>query len=264
MRASYHLVGVEPARARRLFRRHFGISFHAFCRAVRLSDALDELRRGAPIDEAVFESGYESHSGFRDAFARLFGATPGRTELAAPLTVTWLSTPMIAGADSERGVCLLEYSNPRALGPQLAALGRRHRRPLVPGDDPCLAQLREELRRYFAGELRRFTVPLALVGSAFQERVWSELLAIPYGETCSYELLAARVGRPGAARAVGSANGRNPVAIVVPCHRVVNKRRRARRLRRRALAKAAAAPARTVRALLRGGEQQPRRWGRPT
>lgn len=218
-------MGVEPARARRAFRRHLGISFHAFCRGVRLRDALDELRRGVAIDEAVFESGYESHSGFRAAFARLFGATPGRAERATPVTVTWLSTPlgpMIAGAD-ERGLCLLEYADPRAKGPQLAALGLRHRRALVPGEDGCLAQLREELQRYFAGELRRFSVPLALVGSPFQERVWSELVAIPYGETCSYEAIAARVGHPGAARAVGSANGRNPVAIVVPCHRVVNK-----------------------------------------
>ncbi len=221
--AELEAMGIDPVRARRAFRRHFGLSFHAYARAVRLGDAAGELRRGAPLDDAVFESGYESHSGFRAAFARCFGATP--TRAGDHVVLRWIGTPlgpMIAGADA-RGVCLLEYSEPRALEAQLTSLQRRLGKPLLPGDGSSLALLAEELARYFAGELQRFTVPLALAGTAFQERVWGELAAIPYGATCSYEELARRVGRPGAARAVGSANGRNPVAIVVPCHRVVNK-----------------------------------------
>jgi methylated-DNA-[protein]-cysteine S-methyltransferase len=83
------------------------------------------------------------------------------------------------------------------------------------------AAAREQLEQYFAGERRAFDLPLELEGPAFHRRVWEALLTIPYGETRSYGHIAAQVGDPGAARAVGFANGRNPIAIVVPCHRVI-------------------------------------------
>jgi methylated-DNA-[protein]-cysteine S-methyltransferase len=88
-------------------------------------------------------------------------------------------------------------------------------------DEAPLRDAVEELRAYFAGELREFKTPLAPQGTAFQRRVWSELTRIPYGETISYGELAARIGNPKASRAVGLANGCNPIAIVVPCHRVI-------------------------------------------
>lgn len=88
--------------------------------------------------------------------------------------------------------------------------------------DPVLVATADELDRYFAGRLTEFTVPLSLRGGGdFERRVWSALLSIPYGETRSYGAIAAAVGDPDAARAVGIANNRNPVAIVVPCHRVI-------------------------------------------
>jgi methylated-DNA-[protein]-cysteine S-methyltransferase len=79
----------------------------------------------------------------------------------------------------------------------------------------------DQLRAYFEGELTRFDLTLRMEGSGFQQRVWDALLQIPYGETTSYGDIARRVGKPGAARAVGLANGQNPVAIIVPCHRVI-------------------------------------------
>lgn len=86
---------------------------------------------------------------------------------------------------------------------------------------PVLRQAVEELREYFAGERREFTLPLAPAGTPFQQQVWTALREIPYGTTCSYGRIAGRIGRPKACRAVGMANNRNPIAIVVPCHRVV-------------------------------------------
>jgi methylated-DNA-[protein]-cysteine S-methyltransferase len=100
----------------------------------------------------------------------------------------------------------------------------RHRPPLPAGavrDDRAFPAARAQLDAYFAGDLRAFDVPLAVAGTPFQRAVWEALLAVPYGETISYGDLARRVGRPGAARAVGLANGRNPVSIIVPCHRVI-------------------------------------------
>ena len=87
--------------------------------------------------------------------------------------------------------------------------------------DEAFAAVRAQLSEYFAGERTRFEVALDMAGTPFQRRVWAELEAIPYGETISYGELARRVGQPSAARAVGLANGRNPVAVIVPCHRVI-------------------------------------------
>lgn len=112
-----------------------------------------------------------------------------------------------------------------AEGDALAGLymtDQRHR-PAIDGprDDTALPELQEQLEAYWCRELKEFDVPLALAGSPFQQQVWAGLRTIPYGETWSYGELAAALGRPGASRAVGLANGRNPVGVVVPCHRVV-------------------------------------------
>ena len=88
-------------------------------------------------------------------------------------------------------------------------------------DDSALALARHQLTAYFAGELQQFDLPLRFDGTPFQQRVWRELEKISFGTTISYAELAARVGQPGAARAVGHANGRNPISIIVPCHRVI-------------------------------------------
>ncbi|MEV7438617.1 methylated-DNA--[protein]-cysteine S-methyltransferase [Streptomyces griseoviridis] len=101
---------------------------------------------------------------------------------------------------------------------------QRHRPPeesFGPRDDTPFGETREQLGAYFAGELKEFTVQLSLHGTPFQRTVWEQLLAIPYGETRSYGQLADALGNPLASRAVGLANGRNPVSIIVPCHRVV-------------------------------------------
>jgi methylated-DNA-[protein]-cysteine S-methyltransferase len=90
-----------------------------------------------------------------------------------------------------------------------------------PRDDSLLQPAREQLLAYFAGELLDFELPLAPEGSAFQRRVWEALRGIPYGTTASYVGIARRIGRPTAPRAVGAANGRNPIAVIVPCHRVI-------------------------------------------
>jgi len=100
----------------------------------------------------------------------------------------------------------------------------RHQLPIPPGarrDASAFAEARRQLGEYFGGERTRFILPLRMEGTEFQRAVWRALLDIEYGETVSYGELARRIGRPGASRAVGLANGRNPVSIVVPCHRVI-------------------------------------------
>ena len=86
-----------------------------------------------------------------------------------------------------------------------------------------MAEAERQLAAYFAGTLRTFSLPLALSGTPFQNRVWTALRDVPYGATCSYAELAERIGKPDAIRAVGAANGQNPIPIVIPCHRVIGK-----------------------------------------
>jgi AraC family transcriptional regulator of adaptative response/methylated-DNA-[protein]-cysteine methyltransferase len=223
--ATHRAEGIDPGRARRWFKAHYGMTFSAFCRARRLSGALAAIRGGGTVDDAVYESGYLSHSGFRDAFARAFGATPGQGGRIDSVSLAWIESPLgplIAGAD-DRGICLLEFSDRRMLEAQLATLARRLRRTLVPGEHHDLERLRVELSEYFDGKRTTFDVPLNAPGTPFQEKVWGELLKIPYGELRSYEQIAVGVGSPKAVRAVGRANGMNRIAIVIPCHRVVGK-----------------------------------------
>ncbi len=217
--------GVDPARVRRYFVKHYGMTFQAYCRGRRLGEALRQIRKGAGVDDVALGTGYESLSGFRDAFLKAFGQPPGQARAADCLVTTWVESPLgplLAGARPE-GVCLLEFTDRRALETQFAAVRQRFTCAVVPGRHDHLEHLKDELTAYFAGKLRTFTVPLLYPGTPFQSKVWGRLREIPYGETMSYEGLARAVGAPGAQRAVGRANGQNPIAIVIPCHRVVNK-----------------------------------------
>ena len=104
---------------------------------------------------------------------------------------------------------------------QLATVRQRYGVPPVLGDSALIDRLRAQLGECFEGTRTAFDLPLDYPGSAFQQRVWEELLRIPYGETRSYAQLAEAISRPGAARAVGHANGQNRIAILIPCHRVI-------------------------------------------
>ncbi len=139
--------------------------------------------------------------------------------------------------DTPIGQIVLEADGDVLIGlrlPNDAGLGRRDE------ETPVLKEAATQLQEYFAGERTAFDLRMELDGTPFQREVWAELARIPYGETISYGELARRVGRPRGPRAVGQANGRNPIAIIVPCHRVRGEQRH-RRLRRRAPVQACAA-----------------------
>jgi AraC family transcriptional regulator of adaptative response/methylated-DNA-[protein]-cysteine methyltransferase len=223
--ADLRAQGIDPATVRRHFLRQYGMTFQAYTRARRLASAFTRIRNGSSLDDTVFRSGYESHSGFREAFGKAFGCPPGDCRNQSAVFLTWLPSPLgplVAGATDE-GVCLLEFTDRRMLEAQLETVRRLFRLPVVPGTNGHLERLQEELADYFAGALRSFSVPLVYPGSPFQRRVWEQLLLVPYGETRSYQQLASAVGNAAAVRAVGRANGLNRIAILIPCHRIVNK-----------------------------------------
>jgi AraC family transcriptional regulator of adaptative response/methylated-DNA-[protein]-cysteine methyltransferase len=223
--ADLRAAHLEPATVRRFFLGRFGMTFQAYCRARRLGRAFDEIRGGIRLDDVILGHGYESHSGFRDAFFKRFGKPPGKTRREDYIRIAWVETPlgpMIAGATA-KGICLLEFTDRRMLEAQLDTLSRRFGLPIAPGENNLIESLRRELGLYFAGRLKRFSVALEFPGTEFQVGVWRALLRIPHGETRSYEDIARAVGKPAAVRAVGHANGLNRIGIVIPCHRVVNK-----------------------------------------
>jgi AraC family transcriptional regulator of adaptative response/methylated-DNA-[protein]-cysteine methyltransferase len=224
--ADWRELGITDERARRWFQQHYGMSFVAWCRGNRLAGAFARLRRGEALDEVTLDSGFESHSGFREAFTRTFGAAPGQSRHhGSRLLMTVLESPLgplLAGAGDE-GLSFLEFTEGGLVEQAIKALGKRFDCAVVPGRHRLFDQLKVELEAYFAGRLRKFSLPLTPRGSVFQEKVWQELRRIPCGQTISYHALAGRIGQPTARRAVAGANNRNPICILIPCHRVIGK-----------------------------------------
>ena len=215
-------LAIDPSTARRQFKRHFGMTFQAYHRARRMGLALSEVRKGSRVDEARNGSGFESESGFREAFAKIFGEPPNAKN-RAPLLAQRIDTPlgaMIAVADDE-GLRLLEFIDRRATERELSTLRKRLATNVVPGEHRYLTAMRQQLADYFSGRNLEFDIPLAPVGSPFQLRAWKILRSIPVGETRSYSWMAKRLGDENARRAVGRANGTNMICIVIPCHRVI-------------------------------------------
>jgi AraC family transcriptional regulator of adaptative response/methylated-DNA-[protein]-cysteine methyltransferase len=215
--------GVDPATVRRHFVRQYGMTFQAYTRARRLASAFNELKHGATLDGAAWDNGYESLSGFREAFGRWLGCTPAASRGRDCVLLTWVQSPLgplVAGATA-KGVCLIEFTDRRMLEAQLDAVKRSFALPMLPGTNRHLETLQAELAAYFERSLRAFSVPLVPRGTPFQRRVWDELGRIPYGATRSYREMAAALGDPNAVRAVGRANGANRIAILIPCHRVI-------------------------------------------
>jgi AraC family transcriptional regulator of adaptative response/methylated-DNA-[protein]-cysteine methyltransferase len=216
-------AGIDPARARRFFKGRYGMTFHAFCRAQRLGKAMATIQNGNTIEGAVLDGGYQSSSGFREAFGRLFGAPPAKSRELECLRTELLETPLgpMLAVAGDAGLCLLEFLDRRAIEAQCASLQKLYGAAVAPGEHDYLLQTRQELDEYFAGSRTEFEVPLDLRGTPFQLKVWKRLLKIAYGKTSSYAKIAAQVGNDQARRAVGRANGMNRLAIIVPCHRVV-------------------------------------------
>lgn len=216
-------LGYDPSTVRRRFREYTGMTFIALARQHRLGRAFGRLTADGNVVDAQIEAGFESASGFRDAFARLLGVALGTLRRRAELVADWIETPlgpMLGVADNER-LHLLEFLNRRALPTELRQLHRESNGSLGIGRTPPLRRIDAELTQYFAGASAQFETPLALSGSTFSQTVWRALRDIPAGETRSYAQMARAIGRPSAVRAVARANGANRLAIIVPCHRVI-------------------------------------------
>jgi AraC family transcriptional regulator of adaptative response/methylated-DNA-[protein]-cysteine methyltransferase len=213
-------VGYAPHHFHRLFKRATGVTPGAYARALRAERARAALDTEARVTDAIYEAGYSGPSRFyADARTRL-GMTPSAwRDGGAGETIRWAVAETTLGrmlvAATDKGICRLSFDEDET------ELKRRFpRATILPGG--------EGMRALVVGAVaaveqpgRMPHLPIDVAGTAFQQAVWAELTKIPPGETRSYAQIASAVGRPGAVRATGSANGANNVAVLIPCHRVV-------------------------------------------
>ncbi|SCY81660.1 bifunctional transcriptional activator/DNA repair enzyme AdaA [Paracoccus tibetensis] len=214
-------LGHDPSTVRRLFRRQFGQSFLQMARAARLRAGAQALPES--VIAAQLDAGFESASGFRAAFRRLFGHAPQEMRGPGVALADWIDTPlgpMIAIAD-ESHLHLLEFTERKALPQGLRRISAHLGGRLGLGRTAVTERTEAALAAFLAGQDGRLDLPLRLHGTAFQQSVWQALRQIPPGETRSYAQLAAAIGAPTATRAVAAANAANRLALVVPCHRVI-------------------------------------------
>lgn len=223
--ADFRELSIDASTARRQFKKRFGMTFVEYARARRMGLAMQQIRQGDKVIDAQLATGYESESGFRDAFSKIMGAPPSKkNQQSTILQAHWLDSvlgPMLVVADDTH-LHLLEFVERRGLEREIERLRKRLNAAIIPGETTITTQIQDELELYFAGTLQTFKTPLFLHGSAFQQAVWQELMNIPYGNTRSYADQARAMGKDKAFRAVANANGANQIAIVIPCHRIIN------------------------------------------
>lgn len=215
--------GIEPSQIRRWFLKNHGVTFQAFQRIFRINSAFKKIQKGETVTNAAFDSGFESLSGFADSFKVVFGVSPKNGKEKGIIDLKRIETPlgtMIACATNQ-GICLLEFSDRKMLETELKTVTRLLNATIVQGQNKHFEDLEKELSEYFSGERKTFGVPVHTPGTAFQNKVWSALQSISYGQTKSYKEQAIAIDSPESIRAVANANGMNRISILIPCHRVI-------------------------------------------
>jgi len=216
-------MGLDPSTVRRLFKRHYGVTFLDMARLARIRHGAKVLESGERVIDAQLEAGFESGSGFRAAFARVLGVSPGGFSGDELVRADWFDTPlgsMIAVADKQH-LLMLEFFERRTLATELKNIQKASQQGIGVGRFMPIDQIEAEMAAFFRGESAAFMTPLAPLGTPFSKSVWAALREIPVGVTQSYGDVARSINRPTATRAVARANAANPIAIVVPCHRVI-------------------------------------------
>ena len=215
---------ISPYHLQRIFKRATGISPREFAANLRLEDFKAQVRHGERITDAIFGAGYSSSSRLYEQSDAKLGMTPSAYRKGgAGMTIFYSATPCPLGfllvAATERGICKLSLGD--APAPLIADLAAEFDRAERIQDDAGVGYWVERIIAYLEGWQPNLDLPLDLRATAFQLKVWAELQAIPVGETRSYSEVAAAIGQPSASRAVAGACARNPVALVIPCHRII-------------------------------------------
>lgn len=216
-------AGMSPAHLQRVFTRVVGVSPRRFADACRLDQLKSKLKKGDSVTTAMVAAGYGSSSRLYERATDQLGMTPGQYQKGGPVAIRFTTAKCPVGrvilAATAKGICWLSFGDTDE--EMESALRAEFPKATVGRADAALKPWMTELRHHFAGERPHLDLPLDVRATAFQRRVWDALLAIPYGETRSYKEVAEAIGEPNAFRAVARACATNPVAVVVPCHRVI-------------------------------------------
>lgn len=213
-------VGYAPHHFQRLFKRALGVSPAEYGRALRAKRVECKLEETERVTDAIYDSGYSAPSRFYDDAKARMGMTPsawrdgGRGETIRWTIVESALGPMLLAATG-KGICRLAFDD------SADSLRRIFPNATLVEDDGSMAELVRGALQAVERPAAAPELPIDVAGTAFQEAVWRELRRIPPGETRSYAQIAAAVGRPGAVRSAGSANGANHVSVLIPCHRVI-------------------------------------------
>lgn len=216
---------ISPELVRRWFKKHYGLTFHAFQRMYRINNAYKELKDGKKTTDTAFELGYESLSGFGYTFKKLLGKSPSKSQNKNIVLINRLTTPlgpMFVGA-TDNGICLLEFTDRKMLETEFRDLQKLLKAQILIGENQHIKQAKKELKEYFDGKRKNFEVALDTPGTDFQQEAWIALHTVPFGETTTYQNQAIKIKNPKAVRAVARANGMNRVSIIIPCHRIIGK-----------------------------------------
>lgn len=220
--SDFRELGLHSATARRKFKAVYGMTFVQYARSRRMGLAFKEIANGSKVIDQQVATGYESASGFNDAFTKIMG-NPAKKTAIKVLNANFISTPigqMISLSD-EKYIYLLEFADRRGLEHEIERLRLKLNARIIPGQNKINELLEQQLNQYFKKERTTFDVPLFRMGTSFQKKVWQILEEIPIGEVWSYKDIAEKLGDKNKVRAVGNANGANQLAIVIPCHRVI-------------------------------------------
>ena len=217
-------VGLSPFHLQRLFKRKIGISPKDYQREQRLEETKRLLANGSGVTDAVFGAGYGSVSRFYEKAASRLGMAAREYRAKGKgqsISYCCFSTPLgtVLVAATPRGVCSIKLGDDPAKLRRL--LGEEFSQAQLVEETSALKPFRERIVAFLAGDQSLAKVPVDVRGTVFQRKVWEELRRIPAGETRTYREIARAIGAPAAVRAVGSACGANPVALLVPCHRAI-------------------------------------------
>lgn len=215
---------MSPYHLQRVFKRATGISPREFAANLRLEDFKAQIRQGVRVTDAIYSAGFSSSSRLYEQSDHKLGMTPTTYgKGGADMTIFYSAVPCPLGfllvAVTERGICKLSLGD--APAPLLADFAAEFDRAERIQDDEGVGYWTKGIIAYLQGWQPNLDLPLDLRATAFQLKVWRELQAIPIGETRSYSEVAAAIGQPSASRAVANACARNPVALVIPCHRII-------------------------------------------
>jgi AraC family transcriptional regulator of adaptative response/methylated-DNA-[protein]-cysteine methyltransferase len=217
-------LGGSPYHLQRSFKRIVGVSPREYAEACRLKKVKRELRGGTPVTSAIFDAGYGSSGRFYGGSARKLAMAPavyGQGAAGVQLKYAIVPSPLgrLLVAATGRGVCAVSMGGSDAELER--ALSQEYPNATAVRDAGALARWTKAILAHLSGRRPRLDLPLDVQATAFQWQVWTALAAIPYGQTRSYAEVAASIGRPAAVRAVARACATNPVALAIPCHRVV-------------------------------------------